>query len=339
MNDKKLVSVIVVNWNGKEHLEDCFASLKKQTYASLELLLVDNASVDGSVEYVKGCFPMVNVLVNPENRGFGPAVNRGVEQAKGEYVLFLNNDLFLDEQCIEKMVTMIEDEKVGAVVPKILYFNNRNRVNSFGNLINYLGLACPKYIDEEDKTNMQVEETACGGIFLIGKNLFKEVGGFDQEFFMYHEDHDLSWRIRLLGKKLMVNPEAVMYHKYHFSKNPKKFYYSEKNRLHLLLKNYQLKTLFLIFPALVLVELAELCFALTHRWFILKIKSYFEIVLLLPSILKKRRVIQSLRRVDDREITRLFVGPLRIGGLKNVLLDRGLSPVLHFYWKLVRNSI
>ena len=113
------VSIVILNWNGKEHLEDCLASLKKQTYASLELLLVDNASVDGSVEYVEGCFPMVNVLVNPENRGFGPAVNRGVEQAKGEYVLFLNNDLFLDEQCIEKMVTMIEDEKVGAVVPKI----------------------------------------------------------------------------------------------------------------------------------------------------------------------------------------------------------------------------
>lgn len=339
MASGELISVIVVNWNGKEHLEDCFSSLKEQTYAPLELLLIDNGSIDGSVEYVESCFPMVNILVNLENRGFGPAVNRGVKQAKGEYVLFLNNDLFLDEQCIEEMVNMIKEKKVGAIVPKILYFNDKNRINSFGNLINYLGLACPKYIDEEDKTNMQVEETACGGIFLIRKNLFKEVGGFDQEFFMYHEDHDLSWRIRLLGEKLMVNPKAVMYHKYHFSKNPRKFYYSEKNRLQLLLKNYQLKTLLLIFPALVVVELAELCFALTTRWFMLKIKSYFEVILLLPSIVRKRRIIQRLRRVDDREITRLFVGPLRIGGLKNVLLDRGLSPVVHFYWKLVRNSI
>jgi GT2 family glycosyltransferase len=339
MTAEKLVSVIVVNWNGKEHLKECFTSLKKQTYVPLELLLVDNASVDGSVEYVEEHFPMVSVLINPENRGFGGAVNRGVEKAKGEYILFLNNDLHLDERCVEKMVDMVEGESVGAIVPKILYFNNENRINSFGNLINYLGLACPKYIDEENKTTMEVEETACGGIFLIRKNLFKELGGFDQEFFMYHEDHDLSWRIRLLGKKLMVNPEAVMYHKYHFSKNPKKFYYSEKNRLQLLLKNYQLKTLLFIFPALVLVELAELFFALTTKWFILKIKSYFEIVLLLPAILRKRKVIQSLRRVDDREITRLFVGPLHIGGVKNILLDRGLSPIVHFYWKLVRNSI
>lgn len=339
MNIKRLVSVIVVNWNGKGHLEDCFTSLKNQTYSPLELLLIDNASVDGSVEYVRECFPMVSVLVNPENRGFGPAVNRGVEQAKGEYVLFLNNDLYLDEQCLEKMVSMIEDETAGAVVPKILYFNDKKRINSFGNLINYLGLACPKYIDEEDRQYMQVEETACGGIFLVKRELFKQAGGFDQDFFMYHEDHDLSWRIRLLGKKLMVNPEAVMYHKYHFSKNPKKFYYSEKNRLQLLLKNYRFKTLLLIFPALILVELAEFCFALTAGWFILKLRSYLEIVRMFPSILKKRRIVQDLRRVDDGEITRLFVGTLRIGGLQNPLLDKVLSPLLHFYWKLVKNVI
>ena len=339
MNDKRLVSIIVVNWNGKEHLKDCFTSLKKQTYVPLELLLIDNASVDDSVEYVKEHFPMVSVFMNSENRGFGGAVNRGVEKAKGEYILFLNNDLYLDERCVEKMVDMVEGEGVGAIVPKILYFDNKNRINSFGNLINYLGLACPKYIDEEDKATVEVEETACGGIFLIKKNLFKEVGGFDQEFFMYHEDHDLSWRIRLLGKKLMVNPGAVMYHKYHFGKSPKKFYYSEKNRLQLLLKNYRVKTLLLILPALILVECAEFCFALTSGWFLLKVRSYLEIVFLLPSLLKKRRVTQGLRKINDKEITRLFVGALRIGGLHHPLLDKGLSPVVYFYWKLIRSGI
>jgi GT2 family glycosyltransferase len=301
--------------------------------------MVDNASVDGSVEYMEKSFPMVDVLVNPENVGFGPAVNRGVEHSRGEYVLFLNNDLCLDERCIEEMIEMLKEENVGAVVPKILYFNAKNRINSFGVLVNYLGVACPNYIDEEDRPQMEVEETACGGIFLIEKKLFRQAGGFDQDFFMYHEDHDLSWRIRLTGKKLMVNPKAVMHHKYHFSKSPKKFYYSEKNRLQLLLKNYRIKTLLLIFPALILVELAELCFALTTGWFLLKLRSYPEIALLLPSILRKRKAVQDLRGVDDKEITRLFVGSLRIGGLKNPLLDRGLSPLLNFYWKLVRSVI
>ena len=339
MHTEKLVSIIVVNWNGKEHLKDCFTSLVKQTYVPLELLMVDNASVDGSVDYIRERFPLVGVVVNTENTGFGPAVNRGVEHAQGDYVLFLNNDLYLDERCVEKMVAALEGEEVGAVVPKILYFQDKNRINSFGNTINYLGLACPRYIDEEDSEQRKVEETACGGIFLLKRELFKRVGGFDRDFFMYHEDHDLSWRIRLVGKKLLVIPEAVMYHKYHFSKSPKKFYYSEKNRLQLLLKNYQVKTLLLIFPALMLVELAEFCFALTSGWFMLKVKSYLEIVWLLPSLLKKRRITQERRRISDREITRIFVGPLRIGGLPHPLLDQGLSPVVHFYWKLIRNGI
>lgn len=339
MTVKKLISIIVVNWNGKEYLEDCFTSLKRQSYAPLELLMIDNASMDGSVEYMSECFPRVSIFVNSENVGFGSAVNRGVEQAHGEYVLFLNNDLYLDERCVEKMVEMMGVEWVGAVVPKILYFNERNRINSFGNVVNYLGIACPKYIDEEERTPTQVEETACGGIFLARREFFKQLGGFDPDFFMYHEDHDLSWRIRLAGKKLVVNPEAVMYHKYHFSKNPKKFYYSEKNRLQLLLKSYQLKTLLLISPALILVELAELYFALATGWFLLKLRSYPEIARLLPTILKKRRVVQRLRKVDDSEITRLFVGTLRISGIRHPLLDKGLSPVLDFYWKLIKCGI
>jgi GT2 family glycosyltransferase len=334
-----LVTVIVINWNGKEYLKDCFTSLERQTYSSLELIIVDNASGDGSVEYVREHFPKVKVIVNHENIGFGAAVNRGVAHAQGEYVLFLNNDLYLDERCVEKMVAMIRDETVGAVVPKILYFDERNRINSFGNLVNYLGIACPKYINEEEGEHQQVEETTCGGIFLIKKALFTQVGGFDPNFFIYHEDHDLSWRIRLGGKALMVNPEAVMYHKYHFGRNPQKYYYSEKNRLQLLLKNYCLKTLVLILPALVLVELAELCFALTTGWFILKLKSYLEIARLLPRILEKRRAIQRLRKVSDREITRLFVGTLRISGITHPLLDKCLSPILNSYWKLIKFGI
>ena len=109
--------------------------------------------------------------------------------------------------------------------------------------------------------------------------------------------------------------------------------------MQLLVKNYQLKTLEFIFPALVIVELAEICFALMTGWFFLKMRSYPELGGLLPSLLRKRRVVQRGRRVDDAEIVRLFVGTLRIGGLKNPLLDRGLSPLLNFYWKLVRNVI
>lgn len=339
MASSPLVSVIVVNWNGKGHLEDCFTSLSFQTYTPLEIIMVDNGSGDGSVEYVKGRFPQVKVVESTCNLGFGGAVNAGLKKAHGDCVLFLNNDLYLKEDCIEKMLNLLVREECGAVVPKILLFKERDVINSFGNMINFLGLACPKYIWMKDRQDLEVEETSCGGIFLLRKDLMEQLEGFDEDFFMYHEDHDLSWRIRLLGKRLLVNPEAVIYHKYQFGRNPEKFYYSEKNRLQLLFKNYSLKTLFLIFPALVVVELAETCFSMTNGWFWKKIKSYFEIISALPRIREKRKRVQRGRKVTDREIVRLFVGELTISGVNHFLLDRVLSPFLSFYWEMIRGLI
>ena len=100
---KKLVTVIVVNWNGKQHLEDCFSSLLKQDYSSLEIILVDNASNDRSVEFVKSKFPSVKVIQNQDNIGFGPAVNKRLASGKGGYFFFFNNDFFLESDCILKI--------------------------------------------------------------------------------------------------------------------------------------------------------------------------------------------------------------------------------------------
>jgi len=339
MPQPALVSVIVVNWNGREHLDDCFTSLLLQSYSPLEIIMVDNGSVDGSVDYARGRFPQVKIVENAFNRGFGAAVNAGCKKAEGDYILFLNNDLYLKETCIEEMLNLLHTEECGAVVPKILLFQERDTINSFGNVINFLGLACPKYIWEKDRQDMEVEETSCGGIFLLRKDFMERLGGFDEGFFMYHEDHDLSWRIRLHGKRLLVNPRAVIYHKYQFSKSPGKFYYSEKNRLQLLLKNYSLKTLFFISPALIIVELVEICFSLTSGWFWKKILSYGEILSSLPRIRAERKIIQQERKVSDREIVKLFTGELKISGVNNFLLDRVLSPFLSFYWNLIRGLV
>lgn len=336
---KKLASVIVVNWNGKHHLEDCFSSLLEQDYPELEIIMVDNASSDGSIEFMKKRFPEVNIVQNITNIGFGPAVNRGIVIGKGEYFLFLNNDLTLESTCITELIKSMEKPGIGGVIPKILMFDKRDIINSFGVDVNYLGIACPRRIYEKDQESLVEEEVPCGGIFMFHGYFIKKIGGFDESIFFYHEDHDLSWRIRLLGKKMIVNPRAVIYHKYHFSKNKNKFYYSEKNRLYLLLKNYSLKTLILIFPAALLVEIAEIFFALAQGWVLKKIKSYFEILLLLPSIIKKRALIQKTRTIPDIEIVKILQGKLVIGGLKHPLLDNFLSPLVNLYWKFIKGFI
>lgn len=336
---KKLVTVIVVNWNGKQHLEDCFSSLLKQDYPALEIIMVDNASNDGSVNFMKEKFPAVQVIQNKTNIGFGSAVNKGISIGKGEYFLFLNNDLFLEPDCISELVKTLEKPDVGGAIPKILFFDKRDTINSFGVDVNYVGIACPRYIYEKDSKFLKEEEVPCGGIFIFHRNSIEKLRGFDESIFFYHEDHDLSWRIRLTGKKLIANPKAVIYHKYHFSRNKDKFYYSEKNRLYLLLKNYSLKSLVLISPAILLVEIAEIFFALAQGWFFKKIKSYFEILFLLPVIFKNRSFVQKIRMVPDKDIVKIFQGKLVVGGIKHPLLDNFLSPVVNLYWKLVKRLI
>lgn len=344
----KKVSAIVVNWNGKNVLSGCLQSLSKQVYENLEIWVSDNGSEDGSQAMVKELYPSVRLLENGENLGFGSAVNRVLQKAEGSYFLFLNNDLELAPDCVGQLVDLLEsDQHIGAAIPKILYHsgdqehspNNSAMINSFGVLINYTGIACPNLVDQKDKDDLPFTETACGGIFMFRRNVYELVGGFDEDLFLYHEDHDLSWRIRLGGWKLIVSPKSVCYHHYHFNKGVQKFYRSEKNRLHILLKNLECKTLILILPALVVIELAQIVHAVVHGWLGLKIKSYFEILGQFLRIAKKRRQIQSFRKVSDKEISRLYRGTVTVSGMKNPLMDYILSPLLSAYWKLIRGWI
>ena len=231
------------------------------------------------------------------------------------------------------------DPNVGGAIPKILYHGHRDTINSLGVLINYTGIAYPNLLGEKDPLNAETFESACGGIFMLRREVYNTIGGFDEDLFLYHEDHDLSWRIRLAGWKLKVIPNATMYHHYSFNKGVKKFYSSEKNRLYLLLKNLELKTLVLICPALILVELSQWVHAAFNGWFFLKIKSYFEILTLLPCILTKRKKQKYLRKVSDKEITRMHEGTLAVSGIANPLLTHLLSPALNIYWKIVRHLI
>ncbi len=342
----KKVSVIVVNWNGKDVLSGCLRSLAEQDYENYEVLVVDNGSEDGSQALVKNEFPSVKLIENGRNLGFGTAVNKGFERAEGDYFIFLNNDLVLQADCIRQLAILLDlDSSVGAAIPKILYYPDNDslketaKINSYGVLVNYTGIACPNLIGQPDEPDLSLIESACGGIFMFSREVYEEVGGFDEDLFLYHEDHDLSWRIRMMGWKLMVAPASVCNHHYNFNKGVLKFYRSEKNRLHILLKNFECKTLWLIAPAVALVELAQIVHSIFHGWFFLKMKSYLEIAEQSIKISRKRRKIQSTRKVADKEIIKLYQDTIAVTELKNPLVDYFLNPILKVYWVCVRGWI
>jgi len=336
----KKITAIIVNWNDKDVIGECIQSLLNQDRSEIDIIVSDNGSNDGSIDFICERFPSVQIIRNEENLGFGSAVNRGLSAAKGDYLIFLNSDLILDPKCIGALAMFLDsNSSVGGAIPKILYHDQRDTINSLGVLINYTGIAYPNLLGQRDPGSVEAFESACGGIFMLRQEVYATVGGFDEDLFLYHEDHDLSWRIRLAGWKLKVTPNATMYHHYNFNKGVRKFYFSEKNRLYLLLKNLELKTLALICPALILVEFSQWIHAATNGWLFLKIKSYFEIFNLLPKILIKRRKLKFLRKISDSEIIRIYQGSLAVSGIKNPLLTHVLNPILNIYWKLIRSLI
>ena len=336
----KKVAAIIVNWNNKDVIVECIQSLLDQNRNEIDIIVSDNGSKDDSVEFIRKCFPSIKIIENGENLGFGSAVNRGLGLAKGDYLLFLNSDLKLHSECVGELAKVLEsDSNVGGTIPKILHINQQSTINSLGVLINYTGIAYPNLLGEKDPGYQEPFESACGGIFMLRREVYETVGGFDEDLFLYHEDHDLSWRIRLAGWHLKVAPQAIMYHHYKFNKGVLKYYSSEKNRLHILLKNMEIKTLALIFPALIIIEFSQWFHAVINKWFLLKIKSYIEILKLFPRILTKRKKIKLSRKVSDKEITRVYQGTLAISGANNPLLTYLLSPALNIYWKVIRHFI
>ena len=211
----KSVSAIVVNWNDRKATAECVRSLQSQDHESVEIIVCDNGSHDGSASLLKQEFPDVRVIELEENLGFGPAVNQGFVVATGEYLVFLNNDLVLAPDCLSHMSKALEgDRALGGIVPKILFSDPPDRLNSFGVDIHYTGMACPHLIGVTDSPHLTAYEIACGGIFMVPRAVYQATGGFDPDLFLYHEDHDWSWRIRLLGWRLETCPKAVMSHDY-----------------------------------------------------------------------------------------------------------------------------
>lgn len=213
---KPVVSVIVVNYNGKAFLERCFSSLMAQTYPSVELILVDNGSSDGSVDLVMRQFPAVRVILNDKNLGFAEANNVGIRAAHGSLIATLNNDTEACPGWLEALVrAMLSDDRVGMCASKMLLMMDPGLINSTGICISRSGACWDRGMFETDRGQYdRLEEVfgPCAGAALYRKSMLDEVGLFDGDFFAYMEDVDLTFRARAAGWKCLYVPDAVVYH-------------------------------------------------------------------------------------------------------------------------------
>ncbi|OGW62560.1 MAG: hypothetical protein A2V83_07390 [Nitrospirae bacterium RBG_16_64_22] len=238
------VAVIVVNWNGLAFLETCLESLERQRYADFEVVVVDNGSSDGSVEFLRQWEgPCRRVIFNRENTGFAAANNQGILATNGRFVATLNNDTKTDPGWIEGLVGAAEtDTRVGMVASKILVMEEPNLIDSVGHQVFLDGSSRGRGRLEEDAGQYErIEEvlfpSACAALY--NRQMLEDVGLFDERFFAYCEDADLGLRARLRGWRCLYSPAGVVYHHYSGTTGAytaRKVFLVERNRLWLACK-------------------------------------------------------------------------------------------------------
>jgi GT2 family glycosyltransferase len=237
-----LLSIVIPNWNGKQFLQTCFDALRRQTYSQMEILLVDNASTDGSQAFVREHYPEVQLIELPENRGFTGACNTGIERSRGEYICLLNNDTEVDPGWAQAVVdAFAQHPDVGSVAGKMLLFSQRDTLHTAGDYFTTDGRPGNRGVWQRDEGQYDQEAyvfSACGGSSVYRKAMLDQIGLLDDDFFFLLEDVDLGWRAQLSGWRCLYTPNAIVYH--HLSATGggvTASFYDGRNLILLLIKN------------------------------------------------------------------------------------------------------
>ena len=202
------VSIIIVNYNGKELLQKCLDSLLKVNYDNFEIILVDNNSTDGSVEFITKNYPSLIIIKLDSNKGFAEPNNVAAKISKGKYLLFLNNDTVVTPNFISEMVKVMETDKKIAICQSLL-LKPDGSVDSSGDFIDHLGVV---YNSKTEIDEIREVSSARGASMLIRSDIFEKLDGFDQKFFVTFEDVDLCWRSWILGYRVLIIPTSIVYH-------------------------------------------------------------------------------------------------------------------------------
>ncbi len=302
-----LVSIIVVAYNHARYLPACLATALHQPALPCELVLVDNASSDGGAAHLAQHYPSLRIIHSPTNLGFAGGCNLGARHARGQWLVFLNPDTLAAPGWLAALIApLIDTPAIGMTTARLLLASDPARLNACGNDLHLSGLTLCRglYRPADTWTRPHPVSAVSGAACAISRDLFARLGGFDEQFFTYMEDTDLSLRVRLAGYQCQCIPAARIYHAYTLRFGPHKTYYQERNRMLLLLKHLRWRTLLLLLPALLLAEGLVWGFVLlreAHRW-PNKARAYLWLVRHWRSITAARRHTARIRRVADADL-------------------------------------
>lgn len=305
------VSIIIPHLNGKQHLDDCLHSLRRQTFTDFETLLVDNGSTDGSQAYVAHTYPEVQLIQLPENKGFTGACNAGWQAAKGEIIILLNNDTEADPHWLAEIVAAFERHpQAGSLASKMLLFDQRHTFHTAGDFYRIDGIPGNRGVWQKDTGQFDREElvfSACGGSSAYRREMLEEIGFLDDDFFFSCEDVDMGWRANLAGWEVWYVPTAVIYHKLKATGGAVTgSYYDGRNFLYLIWKNYPSSLLKQNWRLILRAQFDITRQALSHwrgQAARARLRGQLAGLLGVFKMWPKRKHIQAIRRLDDETLT------------------------------------
>jgi GT2 family glycosyltransferase len=319
------VSVVVPSWNSLKWLPGCFEGLLSQTFQNFEVILVDNGSMDDTLEFVRRHYPQVRVYAFETNRGFTAAVNAGIQLSRGKYVVLLNTDTYPQPDWLAALVEVMDNSppEVGCLASKMLNMENPGIIDDAGDLLSWYGSAkkrghgCPagKFTEADEVFS------PCGGAVLYRRSFLDEVGGYDERFVAYLEDVDVGLRGRLLGYRCLFVPAAEILHHGHGAGIPQGQYvrFMTRNRLMLLTKNLPLRLLLRHARRLLF---GQIYFVIAYQKPLHSVAGYLSYLAALPYVWRERRKTVKKVRVSAGELEEMLSDDLFEPRLRDVLLQR-----------------
>ncbi|WP_411273426.1 glycosyltransferase family 2 protein [Daejeonella sp.] len=251
MTNVPSVSVVILNWNGLNHLKQFLPSVCASTHPNLQIIVGDNASTDNSVQFIEANYPQIRVINNDQNYGYAGGYNEVLSQVKSDYFILLNSDVEVHPEWIQPVIQLMEtDSQIAAVQPKILSYKDKHKFEYAGAAGGFLDIfgypfCRGRIFDSVEADHGQYDDVkeifwASGAALFVKRDKWIEVGGLDEDFFAHMEEIDLCWRLKNLGLKIMFCPDSVIYHVGGGtlnSENPFKTYLNFRNNLILIQKN------------------------------------------------------------------------------------------------------
>lgn len=363
----KKVGIILVGYKDyvNRYLNECRDSLRSQNYPKefYQVYIVDNCSIN-NCEYVKINYPEAKCTTRPDGN-YAAANNLGIKMAKEdgcEYFVIANMDVKFDPNWLAELVKAIESEPAAGIAQsKILKYplneeeRKKPKINSLGNIIHFLGFGFTSGYGEADDGSQkifsakkgitgeypEIKGYASGCSFIIKKEVLDKIGGYNEEYYMYHDDLELGWKARLAGYNIILAPKSVVYHKYEFFRSVRMLYYMERNRYLVFFTYYRCSTIMLLLPALAAMDAGMWLYSIANGWFFIKLKicGYFLKPSIWSKILKDRKRIKKLRIRKDCEAAEGFAGEVLFQEINNPVLKYIANPAFKLYWKLVYKVI